>query len=142
MLLDGDNLRHGLNRDLGFAESDRIENIRRAGEVAKLMVDSGLLVICSFLSPYKAERDMVRDLVGDGEFIEVFVDTPIGECVRRDPKSGMIKNFTGIDAPYEAPSAPEIHLTTLNQQPERMADTVLNWLATRGIIVPINQTEN
>lgn len=113
------------------------------------MVDSGLLVICSFISPYKAERDMVRDLVGDGEFIEVFVDTPIGECVRRDPKglyakakSGMIKNFIGIDAPYEAPSAPEIHLTTLNQQPERLADTVLNCLATRGIIVPTNRTEN
>lgn len=149
MLLDGDNLRHGLNRDLGFTESDRIENIRRAGEVAKLMVDSGLLVICSFISPYKAERDMVRDLVGDGEFIEVFVDTPIGECVRRDPKglyakakSGLIKNFTGIDAPYEAPSAPEIHLTTLNQQPEHLADIVLHCLATRGIIVPTNRTEN
>lgn len=149
MLLDGDNFRHGLNRDLGFTESDRIEHIRRAGEVAKLMVDSGLLVICSFISPYKAERDMVRDVVGDGEFIEVFVDTPIGECVRRDPKglyakakSGMIKNSTGIDAPYEAPSAPEIHLTTLNQQPERLADTVLNCLATRGIIVPTNRTEN
>lgn len=149
MLLDGDNLRHGLNRDLGFTESDRVENIRRAGEVAKLMVDGGLLVICSFISPYKAERDMVRSLVGDGEFIEVFVDTPIGECVRRDPKglyakakSGTIKNFTGIDAPYEAPSAPEIHLTTLNQQPERLADTVLNCLATRGIIVPANRTEN
>lgn len=149
MLLDGDNLRHGLNRDLGFTESDRIENIRRAGEVAKLMVDSGLLVICSFISPYKAERDMVRDLVGDGEFIEIFVDTPIGEYVRRDPKglyakakSGMIKNFTGIDAPYEAPGAPAIHLTTLNQQPEQLADTVLNCLATRGIIVPTNRTEN
>lgn len=149
MLLDGDNLRHGVNRDLGFTESDRIENIPRAGEVAKLMVDSGLLVICSFISPYKAERDMVRDLVGDGEFIEVFVDTPIGECVRRDPKglyakakSGMIKNLTGIDAPYEAPGAPEIHLTTLNQQPERLADTVLNCLATRGIIVPTNRTAN
>lgn len=149
MFLDGDNLRHGLNRDLGFTDSDRIENIRRAGEVAKLMVDSGLLVICSFISPYKAERDMVRDLVGDGEFIEVFVDTPIGECVRRDPKglyakakSGMIKTFTGIDAPYEAPSAPEIHLTTLNQQPERLADRVLNCLSTRGIIVPTNRREN
>lgn len=149
MLLDGDNLRHGLNRDLGFTESDRVENIRRAGEVAKLMVDSGLLVICSFISPYKAERDMVRDLVGDGEFIEVFVDTPIGECVRRDPKglyakakSGTIKNFTGIDAPYEAPSVPEIHLTTLNRPPEHLADTVLNCLATRGIIVPANRMEN
>jgi bifunctional enzyme CysN/CysC len=149
MLLDGDNLRHGLNRDLGFTESDRVENIRRAGEVAKLMVDSGLLVICSFISPYQAERDMVRDLVDDGEFIEVFVDTPIGECVRRDPKglyakakSGTIKNFTGIDAPYEAPIAPEIHLTTLDQQPERLAETVLNCLATRGIILPANRTEN
>lgn len=149
MLLDGDNLRHGLNRDLGFTESDPVENIRRAGEVAKLMVDSGLLVICPFISPNKAERDMVRDLVDDGEFIEVFVDTPIGECVRRDPKglyakakSGMIKNLTGIDAPYETPSAPEIHLTTLNQQPERLADTVLDCLATRGIIAPANRTEN
>lgn len=149
MLLDGDNLRHGPNRDLGLTESDRAENVRGAGEVAKLMVDSGLLVICSFISPCKAERGMVRDAVGDGEFIEVFVDTPIGECVRRDPKglyakakSGMIKNFTGIDAPYEAPSAPEIHLTTLNQQPEGLADTVLNCLATRGIIVPANRTEH
>lgn len=149
MLLDGDNLRHGLNRDLGLTESDRAENIRGAGQVAKLMVDSGLLVICSFISPYKAERDMVRDAVGDGEFIEVFVDTPIGECVRRDPKglyakakSGMVKTFTGVDAPYEAPSAPEIHLTTLNQQPERLADTVLNCLAARGIIVPTDQKEN
>ena len=86
MLLDGDNVRHGLNRDLGFTEADRVENIRRAGEVAKLMVDSGLIVICSFISPYRAEREMVRALVGDGEFIEVFVDTPIDECVRRDPK--------------------------------------------------------
>lgn len=149
MLLDGDNLRHGPNRDLGLTESDRAENVRGAGEVAKLMVDSGLLVICSFISPCKAERGMVRDAVGDGEFIEVFVDTPIGECVRRDPKglyanakSGMIKNFTGIDAPYEAPSAPEIHLTTLDQQPERLADMVLNCLATRGIIVPTNRTEH
>lgn len=138
----------GLNRDLGFTESDRVENIRRAGEVAKLMVDSGLLVICSFISPYTAERDMVRDLVGDGEFIEVFVDTTIGECVRRNPKglyakakSGMIEIFSGIDAPYEASSAPETHLTTLNQQPEHLADVVLHCLVTRGIIVPTNPTE-
>ena len=110
MLLDGDNVRHGLNRDLGFTEADRVENIRRAGEVAKLMVDSGLIVICSFISPYRAEREMVRALVGDGEFIEVFVDTPIEECVRRDPKglyskakAGKIKNFTGIDAPLRGP---------------------------------------
>ncbi|WOH64118.1 sulfate adenylyltransferase subunit CysN [Bradyrhizobium sp. BWA-3-5] len=149
MLLDGDNLRHGLNRDLGFTEADRVENIRRAGEVAKLMVDSGLIVICSFISPYKAERDMVRDFVSDGEFIEVFVDTPIDECVRRDPKglyykakSGKIKNFTGIDAPYEPPSSPEVHLKTPDQQPEQLADTVLNCLITRGIIAPTNRAEN
>ena len=117
MLLDGDNVRHGLNRDLGFTEADRVENIRRAGEVAKLMVDGGLIVICSFISPYKAERDMVSGLVGDGEFLEVFVDTPIEECERRDPKglyskakAGKIKNFTGVDAPYEAPTTAEIHL--------------------------------
>lgn len=140
-LLDGDNLRHGLNCDLGFAEADRVENIRRAGEVAKLMLESGLIVICSFISPYKADRDMVRKRVGDREFVEVFVDTPIDECIRRDPKSlysketsGKITNFTGIDAPYEAPSAPEIHLKTLGQQPEQLADRLLNCLAERGII--------
>ncbi len=140
MLLDGDNLRHGLNRDLGFTEADRVENIRRAGEVAKLMVDSGLVVICSFISPYKAERDMVRDLVGEDKFIEVFVDTPIEECARRDPKglyakakSGKITNLTGIDAPYEAPTSPQIHLKTLDQQPQQLAETVLDFLVTRGI---------
>jgi bifunctional enzyme CysN/CysC len=132
MLLDGDNVRHGLNRDLGFTEADRVENIRRAGEVAKLMVDSGLIVICSFISPYRAEREMVRALVGDGEFIEVFVDTPIEECVRRDPKglysrakAGKIKNFTGIDAPYEAPEQPEIRLDTVGRPPELLADEII-----------------
>ncbi|WP_035661696.1 sulfate adenylyltransferase subunit CysN [Bradyrhizobium sp. Ec3.3] len=141
MLLDGDNLRHGLNCDLGFTEADRVENIRRAGEVAKLMLESGLIVICSFISPYKADRDMVRKLVGKHEFVEVFVDTPIDECVRRDPKglysqatSGKITNFTGIDAPYEAPSEPEVQLKTLGLQPEQLADTVLNCLQARGII--------
>ncbi|WP_024510976.1 sulfate adenylyltransferase subunit CysN [Bradyrhizobium sp. ARR65] len=141
MLLDGDNVRHGLNRDLGFTEADRVENIRRVGEVAKLMVDSGLIVICSFISPYKAERDMVRNLVGDGEFIEVFVDTPIEECVRRDPKglyskakSGKIKNFTGIDAPYEPPLAAEVYLQTVGDSPERLAEKVIDSLTTRGII--------
>ena len=106
MLLDGDNVRHGLCRDLGFTEADRVENIRRAGEVAKLMTESGLIVLCSFISPYRAEREMVRNLVAGGEFIEVFVDTPVEECMRRDPKglyararSGKIKNFTGVDAP-------------------------------------------
>lgn len=135
MLLDGDNLRHGLNRDLGFTEADRVENIRRVGEVAKLMVDSGLIVICSFISPYKAERDMVRSLVAEGDFIEVFVNTPIEECIRRDPKGlyskakeGKIKNFTGIDAPYEAPERPEIRLETVGHRPDELADQIVELL--------------
>jgi bifunctional enzyme CysN/CysC len=139
MLLDGDNVRHGLNRDLGFTEADRVENIRRAGEVAKLMVDAGLIVICSFISPYRAERDVVRSLVGDDEFIEVHVDTPFEECVRRDPKGlyakaslGKIKNFTGVDAPYEAPQSPELHLTTMSQKPEQLADQIIKLLSDRG----------
>jgi len=124
MLLDGDNVRHGLSRDLGFTEADRVENIRRAGEVAKLMVEGGLIVLCSFISPYRAEREMVRGLVSEGEFVEVFVDTPIDECIRRDPKGlyaramdGRIKNFTGVSAPYQAPPAPEIHLHTVGTTP-------------------------
>ncbi|WP_076859422.1 sulfate adenylyltransferase subunit CysN [Bradyrhizobium mercantei] len=140
MLLDGDNLRHGLNRDLGFTEADRVENIRRVGEVAKLMTDAGLIVLCSFISPYRAEREMVRGLVADGEFIEVFVDTPIEECARRDPKglyakakAGTIKNFTGFDAPYEIPQSPEIHLRTIGQQPEQLAEQLLRTLAELGI---------
>ncbi|MBR0688919.1 sulfate adenylyltransferase subunit CysN [Bradyrhizobium manausense] len=135
MLLDGDNLRHGLNRDLGFTEADRVENIRRVGEVAKLMVDSGLIVICSFISPYKAERDMVRGLVAEGDFVEVFVNTPIEECMRRDPKGlyskakeGKIKNFTGIDAPYEAPERPEIRLETVGHRPDELADQIVELL--------------
>jgi bifunctional enzyme CysN/CysC len=142
MMLDGDNVRHGLNRDLGFTEADRVENIRRVGEVAKLMTEAGIIVLCSFISPYRAERDMVRKLVAEGDFIEVFVDTPIDECIRRDPKGlyakakgGGIKNFTGIDAPYEAPEAPEIRLTT-DQQPELLADRVVRDLTARGIIGP------
>jgi bifunctional enzyme CysN/CysC len=141
MLLDGDNIRHGLNRDLGFTEAGRVENIRRAGQVAKLMVDAGLLVLCSFISPYAAEREIVRQLVQDGEFIEVFVDTPLEECERRDPKglyakarAGKIKNFTGLDAPYEAPINPEIHLHTNGQPPEFLASRTVRWLAELGII--------
>jgi bifunctional enzyme CysN/CysC len=141
MLLDGDNVRHGLNRDLGFTEADRVENIRRVGEVAKLMLDGGLIVICSFISPYRAERDMVRRLVADGEFIEVFVDTALEECIKRDPKglyakanSGMLKNFTGIDAPYEAPEGAEVHLQTTDHSPEELAAMVLECLRQRGII--------
>jgi bifunctional enzyme CysN/CysC len=141
MLLDGDNVRHGLNRDLGFTEADRVENIRRVGEVAKLMTEAGVIVLCSFISPYRAERDMVRRLVPDGDFIEVFVDTPIEECMRRDPKglyakarAGSIKNFTGIDAPYEPPETPEIHLRTTGHVPEQLAERVVKALAERGIL--------
>ncbi len=144
MLLDGDNVRHGLCRDLGFTEVDRVENIRRAGEVAKLMTESGLIVLCSFISPYRAEREMVRSLVAAGEFIEVFVDTPIDECMRRDPKglyakaqAGKIKNFTGVDAPYESPAAPELHLHTIGHQPAELAELVLTELADRGIIAKL-----
>jgi bifunctional enzyme CysN/CysC len=141
MLLDGDNVRHGLNRDLGFTEPDRVENIRRIGEVAKLIAEAGVIVLCSFISPYRAEREMVRKLVPEGEFIEIFVDTPIGECMQRDPKglyakakAGNIKNFTGVDAPYEAPSSPEIHLLTMEHSPAELAELVIKDLGTRGII--------
>ncbi len=140
-VLDGDNVRHGLNRDLGFTEVDRVENIRRVGEVAKLMAESGLIVLCSFISPYRAERDMIRNLVDPGEFIEVFVDTPIATCIERDPKglyakakAGQLKNFTGIDAPYEPPQSPEIHLQTLSSSPEEMAEEVVRILTKLRIV--------
>ncbi|NDJ56592.1 adenylyl-sulfate kinase [Enterobacteriaceae bacterium 4M9] len=116
-LLDGDNVRHGLCRDLGFSDDDRRENIRRVGEVAKLMVDAGLVVLTAFISPHRAERQMVRELVGEGRFIEVFVDTPLAVCEARDPKglykkarAGELRNFTGIDSAYEKPEKAEIHL--------------------------------
>jgi bifunctional enzyme CysN/CysC len=141
MLLDGDNVRHGLNRDLGFTEADRVENIRRAGEVAKLMVDSGLIVLCSFISPYRADRQMARSLIDASEFIEIFVDTPLEDCIARDPKglyakaqAGKLKNFTGVDAPYEIPENPEIHLRTTGHTPAQLADRVLNTLLERKII--------
>jgi bifunctional enzyme CysN/CysC len=141
-VLDGDNVRHGLNRDLGFTEADRVENIRRVGEVASLFVDAGLIVLVSFISPYRAERRTARELVGEDEFLEVYVDTPIEECRRRDPKGlyqkadqGLIKHFTGIDAPYEAPDSPDIHLLTTQAPPEAMADQVIAQLRRRGIIV-------
>ena len=140
-LLDGDNVRHGLNRDLGFTEVDRVENIRRVGEVAKLMVESGLIVLCSFISPYRAEREIARSLVEKDEFIEIFVDTPIEACIERDPKglyakaqAGKLKNFTGIDAPYEPPENPEVRLRTLEQPPQQLAEIVLRALADRQII--------
>ena len=139
-LLDGDNVRHGLNKDLGFTDADRVENIRRVGEVAKLMTEAGLVVLCSFISPFEAERTMVRGLVGENDFIEVFVDTPLEDCIARDPKglykralAGEIKNFTGVSQTYEAPTAPEIHLRTREQTAEQLADRVLGFLEQRGI---------
>ena len=141
MILDGDNVRHGLNRDLGFSEADRVENIRRIAEVSRLFVEAGLIVIVSFISPYRAERMLARDRVGSDEFLEIFVDTPIDECRRRDPKglyekadSGQIRNFTGVDAPYEEPLDPEIRLRTLERGPDALADEVVAALRTRGII--------
>jgi bifunctional enzyme CysN/CysC len=116
-LLDGDNVRHGINKDLGFTPEDRVENIRRIAEVAHLMVDAGLIVLVSVISPYRSERRSARELFAEGEFMEVFVDTPLEECERRDPKglyqkarAGLIRNFTGIDAPYERPESPDVHL--------------------------------
>jgi bifunctional enzyme CysN/CysC len=140
-LLDGDNVRHGLNRDLGFTEADRVENIRRIGEVAKLMVDAGLIVSTAFISPFRAERSMARSLMGEGEFIEIFVDTPLGIAEQRDPKGlykkarrGDLKNFTGIDSPYERPEAPELTLDTTASTPEQAAEMVVAYLQQRGIV--------
>ncbi|MBA2077459.1 adenylyl-sulfate kinase [Rhodanobacter sp. PCA2] len=137
-LLDGDNIRHGINKDLGFTPEDRVENIRRIGEVAHLMVDAGLIVLVSAISPYRSERDSVRELFDAGEFIEVFVDTPLAECEQRDPKglyrkarAGEIRNFTGIDAPYEAPEAPEVHLHTAGERAERLAEQMTEQLLGR-----------
>ena len=134
-LLDGDNVRHGLNRDLGFTEADRVENIRRVAEVARLMVDAGLIVLVSFISPFISERRMARDLFAPGEFVEVFVDTPIEECERRDVKglyakarAGALKNFTGIDSPYERPQAPEVHLDSTRMSTESCVDALVRAL--------------
>ncbi len=131
-LLDGDNIRHGLNKDLGFTEADRIENIRRVGEVARLMADAGLIVLTAFISPFRAERDMVRSMLPEGEFIEVFVDTPLAVAEQRDVKGlykkarkGELKNFTGIDSPYERPTTPEITVNTVSMTPEEAADFII-----------------
>ncbi|OXT01457.1 adenylyl-sulfate kinase [Notoacmeibacter marinus] len=139
--LDGDNVRHGLNRDLGFTDEDRVENIRRVGEVAKLMSDAGLIVLCSFISPFRAERRMVRDLLDEGEMITIWVDTPIEECARRDPKglykkayAGEIENFTGVDSPFELPERAEIHLKAKDRTAEDMADEIEAWMIERGYI--------
>jgi len=139
-LLDGDNVRHGLCRDLGFSDDDRRENIRRVGEVARLMVDAGLVVLTAFISPHRAERQTVRDLLGEGEFIEVFVDTPLAVCEARDPKglykkarAGELRNFTGIDSAYEAPEAADITLDG-EQLVTKLAAQLLDLLRRRDII--------
>ena len=134
-LLDGDNVRHGLNKDLGFTDADRIENIRRVGEVAKLMTDAGLIVITAFISPFRSERQMVRDMMAPGEFVEVFVDTPLSVAEERDVKglyakarSGQLNNFTGIDSPYEAPETPEIHIDTTTMSIDDAAEQIVKQL--------------
>ncbi len=140
-LLDGDNVRHGLNKDLGFSDADRVENIRRIGEVAKLFVDAGLIVMTAFISPFRSDRELVRKLVPEGEFLEIFVDTPLEVCEQRDPKglykkarAGQIKNFTGLDSPYEAPDAPELVLETANQDVAACVASVITELAKRGYV--------
>jgi bifunctional enzyme CysN/CysC len=134
-LLDGDNVRHGLNKDLGFTEADRIENIRRVGEVSKLMVDAGLIVITAFISPFRADREMVRAMLPEGEFLEVFIDTPLSVAEARDVKglykkarAGELKNFTGIDSPYEAPAGPEIRIDTTAMSPDEAANLIVDRL--------------
>jgi bifunctional enzyme CysN/CysC len=140
-LLDGDNVRHGLNKDLGFTEADRVENIRRVAEVSKLMLDAGLITLVSFISPFRTERDMARSLMQEGEFCEVFVDTPLGVAEERDPKGlykkarrGDLKNFTGIDSPYEAPESPELRIDTTSLSPEDAAERIVEHLRTMGIL--------
>ena len=140
-ILDGDNVRHGLNRDLGFTDADRVENIRRVAEVSKLMVEAGLISLVSFISPFRAERELARNLMEEGEFIEIFVNTPLSVAETRDPKglykkarAGNLKNFTGIDSPYEAPENPEIEINTAEMSVEDAAERVINGLIERGII--------
>ena len=134
-LLDGDNVRHGLNKDLGFTNADRVENIRRIGEVAKLMTDAGLIVITAFISPFRAERQLVRDMMEEGEFVEIYIDTPLEVAEHRDVKglykkarSGKLANFTGVDSPYEAPRSPEIHINTSSMTPAQAANLIIDKL--------------
>jgi len=140
-VLDGDNIRHGLNRDLGFTDADRVENIRRVAETARLFVDAGMIVLVSFISPFRSERRLARDLMEEGEFLEVYIDTPIGVCRKRDPKglyakaaAGELKNFTGIDSPYEAPETAELAIDTTSGEAAEHASTVMKALRERGII--------
>ena len=138
-LLDGDNIRHGLNRDLGFTDADRVENIRRVGEVAKLMTDAGLIVLTAFISPFLSERRMVREMLPEGDFIEIYIDTPLAVAENRDVKglykkarAGQLKNFTGIDSPYERPENPEIRIDTTTLSPEQAAETIVEYVLGRG----------
>jgi len=140
-LLDGDNVRHGLNKDLGFTDADRVENIRRIGEVASLMADSGLIVLTAFISPFRSERALARSLVANGEFIETFVETPLSVAEERDPKGlykkarrGELKNFTGIDSPYEAPESPEILVDTGSMSAEQAAERIVAELRKAGLL--------
>jgi bifunctional enzyme CysN/CysC len=140
-VLDGDNVRHGLNRDLGFTEADRVENIRRVAEVAKLFVEAGLITLVAFISPFRAEREMARELVAPGEFIEIFVDTPLEACEQRDPKGlyrkarrGELQNFTGLDSPYEPPANPELILDALNDSANDLADRIIDFMQQRGML--------
>src|SRR6185436_6069473 len=139
--LDGDNVRHGLNKDLGFTDADRVENIRRVAEVSRLMVDAGLIVLVSFISPFRSERRLARELMQPGEFLEVFVDTPLAEAEKRDVKGlykkarrGELKNFTGIDSPYEPPEAPDIRIDTTELTAEAAAERILAHLAAAGFL--------
>jgi len=140
-LLDGDNVRHGLNGDLGFSDADRVENIRRIGEMSRLFVDAGIITLAAFISPFQADRDNVRKLMGEGDFIEVFIDTPLATCERRDPKglyqrarSGEIKHFTGIDSAYEPPEAPELRIVNDGIQPHAAAEHVIRYLHDNGYL--------
>lgn len=140
-LLDGDNVRHGLNKDLGFGDADRVENIRRIGELSKLFADAGLIVLSAFISPFRSDRQLVRDLMPEGEFVEIYMNTPIEVCESRDPKGlyqkarrGEIKNFTGIDSDYEAPEQPEISINTAECDVDECAEQIIAYLRERQII--------
>ena len=140
-LLDGDNVRMGLNKGLTFSDEDRVENIRRIGEVSKLFVDAGIIVLTAFISPFQQDRDMVRSLLAEAKFIEVFIDTPLEVCESRDPKglykkarNGEIPNFTGISSPYEAPISPEIHIINNDKSVEEAAEEVVNYLKNKGYL--------
>jgi adenylyl-sulfate kinase len=140
-LLDGDNIRHGLNKDLQFDAKSREENIRRISEVSKLFVDSGLIVLTAFISPYREDREKARQIIGEDNFIEIFIDTPFEECAKRDPKglykkaiNGEIKDFTGLDSPYEEPLSPQIHIETINTTIIESVDEIINYMDRKGFL--------